>query len=90
MSCLSEPCGYALNFAGSAYRRYLSLYILKKHITRLKKRPEYRHWNQLGSQAIQEIVLRIHKGYQKFFQGENKRVPTFRKIAKAKSFTLIV
>ncbi len=70
------------------YGRCLSPYILKKHITRLKKRPEYRYWNQLGSQAIQEIVLRMHKGYQKFFRGENKRPPTFRKIAKAKSFTL--
>lgn len=70
------------------YGRTLNFYILKKHITRLKKRPEHAHWNQLGSQAIQDIVFRIKKGYEKFFRRENKRPPTYRKIAKAKSFTL--
>ena len=53
------------------YRRYkthLSYYRLKAHITKLKKRPKYRWWWQLGSQAIQNIVERIDKGYQRFFQ----------------------
>lgn len=70
------------------YGRTLSFYTLKKHITRLKKRPEYAYWKQLGSQAVQDIIIRIKKGYEKFFRGENKRPPTFRKISKAKSFTL--
>jgi putative transposase len=70
------------------YGRTLNFYLLKKHLTRLKKRPEYAHWNQLGSQAVQDIVFRIKKGYEKFFRRENKRPPTYRKIDKAKSFTL--
>lgn len=70
------------------YRRTLSFYTLKRHITNLKKLPQYAHWKQLGSQAIQDIVFRIKKGYEKFFRKENRRPPTYRKIAKAKSFTL--
>ena len=71
---------------------------MKAHITKLKQLPKYAWWCQLGSQAIQDIVIRIDKGYQRFFQNLKDRKagkamqrvgpPTFRKIAKAKSFTL--
>ena len=83
------------------YRRYkthLSYYRLKAHITKLKKLPKYRWWSQLGSQAIQNIVERIDKGYQRFFQNVRERQagkttqrvgpPTFRQVRHAKSFTL--
>lgn len=80
------------------YKKSLSLYQLKAHITKLKALPKYAWWKQLGAQAIQEIVIRIDKGYQRFFQNVKDRKagkttqkvgpPTFRKITKAKSFTL--
>jgi putative transposase len=61
---------------------------LQKHITKLKKRPKYAYWNQLGSQSIQDVTDRIERGYQRFFKKLNKRPPRFRKIKKHKSFTL--
>jgi putative transposase len=80
------------------YKKHVSLYQLKAHITKLKQLAKYAWWCQLGSQAIQDIVIRIAKGYQRFFQNLKDRKagkttikvgpPTFRKIAKAKSFTL--
>jgi putative transposase len=80
------------------YKKHLSLYQLKAHITKLKQLPKYAWWKQLGAQAIQDIIIRIDKGYQRFFQNMKDRKagttrmkvgpPTFRKIAKAKSFTL--
>jgi hypothetical protein len=44
------------------YKKHLSLYQLKAHITKLKQLPKYVWWTQLGSQAIQDIVIRIDKG----------------------------
>ena len=70
------------------YRRTPSLYSLQKHITKLKRLSRYSRWNELGSQAIQDITERIDKGYKKFFRHENKRPPTFKKKRKYKSFTL--
>ena len=48
----------------------------------------YDYLLKFGSQAVQNITDRIEFGYQKFFRGENKRPPKFRKLSKAKSFTL--
>ncbi|MHB1665593.1 MAG: RNA-guided endonuclease InsQ/TnpB family protein [bacterium] len=70
------------------YHKSLNKFVLQKHITKLKKLSKYNYWNDLGSQAIQEITERIDKGYKKFFKHENKRPPTFRKKAKYKSFAL--
>jgi putative transposase len=71
---------------------------LKLHIAKIKKLPKYAWWSQLGSQAIQDIIERIDKGYQRFFQNVQDRQarkttqrvgpPTFRQVRKAKSFTL--
>jgi putative transposase len=72
----------AINIGGSIYnhcialhKRYYRLYgkslganRLKVHITKLKKTPRFKFWNQLGSQAIQDIVERIDKGYKLFFR----------------------
>ena len=55
------------------YKKYLSYYHLKAHITALKKLPKYRWSSQLGSQAIQNIIERIDKGYQRFFQNVRDR-----------------
>ena len=80
------------------YKKYLSLHQLQAHIAKRKKLPKYAWWSALGSQAIQDITERIDKGYQRFFHNLKDRQahkttqkvgpPTFRKVRKAKSFTL--
>lgn len=80
------------------YKKHLSPCLLKAHIAKLKKLPKYHWWSQLGSQAIQDIIERIDKGYQRFFANLKERQakktiqrigpPTFRKVRNAKSFTL--
>ena len=82
----------------SMYKKHLSPLHLKAHIAKRKKIPTYAWWSALGSQAIQDLIERIDKGYQRFFQclkdrKANKTArkmgpPTFRKVRKAKSFTL--
>src|ERR1039458_7066271 len=79
------------------YRRYgkhLHQFRLMKRITRMKKLQRYFHWKELGSQAIQDVVQRIEKGYQAFFAGikaktaRKVRPPSFRKRVTYQSFTL--
>ena len=75
------------------FGKHLNVYALQRHLTRLKRRKRYQHWNQLGSQAIQDIAQRIDKAYKLFFserKAGNKRIrpPSFRKRQKYKSFTL--
>jgi putative transposase len=80
------------------YKRYPSRATVQKHLAKLKALPRYAWWSQLGSQAIQKLVERIDLAYQRFFQNLKDRQagkttlkvrpPTFRKIAKARSFTL--
>ena len=73
------------------YRRFgkhLNVYRLMKHIAKLRKRIKY--WQQVGSQAVQDICQRIEKAYQLFFKNNQKgtRPPNFKKTRKYKSFTL--
>ena len=80
------------------YGKHLNVYKLQKHITKLKKMPKHKHWNQLGSQAVQDVTQRIQKSYNLFFTnikarkvGKTKRFvspPNFKKSRKYKSFTL--
>ena len=90
-----------INIAGNIYnhcialhKRYYKLYHkslnkfqLQKHLTKLKKLGKYQNWNNLGSQAIQQITERIDLAYQKFFKKQGG-LPHFRKSIKYKSFTL--
>jgi len=87
------------NHCIALHRRYyrmfgksLGAYRLKKHLTRLKKQPRFRHWNELGSQAIQDVVERIDRGYTLFFRNQKAGIksapPGFRGRHKYCSFTL--
>ena len=72
--------------------KFLGLYRLQKFITKLKKNPRFHHWNDLNSQAIQDIAERIDKGYKLFFseraKGNKKiRPPSFKKHRNYKSIT---
>lgn len=74
------------------YHKSLNKYSLQKHITKLKKTDRYKFWNQLGSQAIQDIAERIDRAYKLFFNNLKRGVrtapPSFQKVSKYKSFTL--
>ncbi len=74
--------------------KHLNQYALMKHLTRLKRLPKYDWLARIPSQALQDIVQRIEKGYQLFFKsvrgeiGIKVRPPAFKKSRKYKSFTL--
>lgn len=69
------------------YGRSLNKFQLQKHISKLKKQPNYKDWYLLSCQSIQQITERIDLGYKKFFKKQAKRPPTFRKRKKYKSIT---
>ncbi len=64
----------------------------KKIITQLKKQEEYKHWNDLGSQAIQDVTDRLYRAYHAYGvakkNGKKASLPSFRKVKRYKSFTL--
>ena len=76
----------------SLYGKHLPKYRLQKHLTKLKA-TQKKHWNDLGSQAIQNITDRIELSYQSFFKHIKKQrvgrknPPKFRSRHKYKSFT---
>ena len=51
----------------SIYGKYISKFRLINHISKLKRTQRFAHWNQLPSQAIQDVVSRIDKGYKAMF-----------------------
>jgi putative transposase len=94
-----DIAGLIYNHCIALHRRYyrltgksLSQYNLMQHITKLKKLPRYAHWNLVGSQAIQDIVQRIDRGYKLFFGNLKRKVktapPGFRQVQQYSSFTL--
>ncbi len=93
-SCINAS-GSIYNHCIALHKRYyrmfgkhLNVYRLMKHIAKLRKRIKY--WQQVGSQAVQDICQRIEKAYQLFFKNNKKgtRPPNFKKTRKYKSFTL--
>jgi putative transposase len=70
------------------YGEYLTANRIKVHVTKLKKLTRFSHWKTLNSQAIQDVVERIDRGYKLFFNGHNKRPPKFKSRRIYKSFTL--
>jgi len=94
-----DIAGLIYNHCIALHRRYYQLtgkslnqYELMKHLTKLKKLPKYRHWSQVGSQAIQDIAQRIDKAYKLFFGNLKRKVrtspPGFKRVKKYSSFTL--
>ena len=74
------------------YGKYISKFRLMKHIGKLKKICRFAHWNQLPSQAVQDVVARINKGYKAMFEAREKGQkwgrPRFKPRRRYKSFTL--
>lgn len=71
------------------YHKMLNKYQLQKHLTKLKR--QYPEWNEVPSQAIQDITDRIDRAYRLFFSnlksGKKTNPPHFQKTAKYRSFT---
>lgn len=71
------------------YHKMLNKYQLQKHLTKLKR--QYPEWNEVPSQAIQDITDRIYRAYRLFFSnlksGKKTNPPHFQKTAKYRSFT---
>ena len=91
--------GIAYNHCIALHKRYyrlfhksLNVFALQKHLAKIKRLPRFSYLKEIGSQALQDIASRIDKGYQLFFKNLKRKVrtapPTFRKVRKAKSFTL--
>ena len=74
------------------FGKYLNVYQLQKHLTKLKKTSKFAYMNEIGSQAVQDITQRIDRAYKLFFKNLKRKIhtapPSFRKIGKYKSFTL--
>jgi len=76
------------------YKKHLNKYRLQKHLTKLKLLNKYSFWDNLGSQAIQEITERIDKGYKAFFEYKKGRttrkrgIPTYKKVKSYTGFSL--
>ena len=87
--------GRIYNHCIALHRRYYRMFgkhlncaKLQKHIAKLRKRNAL--WQQVGSQAVQDICQRIERAYQLFFKHKDQgvRPPSFKKVRKYKSFTL--
>ena len=77
----------------SMYGKYISKFRLINHISKLKRLSRFAHWNQLPSQAVQDVVTRLDKGYRAIFEARAKGKPwgrpRFKPRRKYKSFTLL-
>jgi len=71
------------------YHKSLNKYALSKHLTKLKK--QYPSWNDVPSQAVQDITDRIDRAYRLFYSnlkhGIKTNPPHFQKTSKYRSFT---
>ncbi len=69
------------------YDEYPGYYTLKRHLTKLKQRDKG-HWYDLNSQALQNVIERLDRAYQRFFEIDSAGRPGFKKREKYTSFTL--
>ena len=67
------------------FRKYASLGKILRHITKLKQRTKP-HWKALPSQVIQDVAVRIDRGYQCFFDNieDRKLGRSVRRVGKPK------
>ena len=74
------------------FKKYLNVYRLQKHLTKLKKLEKFNWISKIPSQSVQEITQRIDNGYKLFFNNKKKKIktspPKFKSCKKYKSFVL--
>ncbi len=68
------------------YGKHLGANTLMKHVARLRRNNPF--WKQLGSQAVQDVVQRLDKSWQRFFSNPKAGRPRFQKSRLYTSFTL--
>jgi putative transposase len=67
---------------------------MQRHLLKLRRSHRFSFWQQVGSQAVQQIAERQHTAYQRFFDYKAGKTahragrPSFKKVKKYKSFTL--
>lgn len=96
-----DVSGIIWNHALAVHRRcyrltgkYINKHRLMSHIAKLKRTERFGYWQNVGSQAIQDVVDRLDKAYRRFFAylkgelGVKTGPPRFKKVKKYKSFTL--
>ncbi|MCI0709790.1 MAG: transposase, partial [Chloroflexi bacterium] len=67
--------------------QYITLTQMNNHVLKLRKMKRFALWQDLHSQACQNVCRRIDEAYQRFFNGLAKGRPGFKKARKYKSFT---
>jgi putative transposase len=67
--------------------RYIPLQRMNIHVLKLRRTQRFALWQDLHSQACQEVFRRVDDGYQRFFQGLVKGRPKFKAARKYRSFT---
>jgi len=67
--------------------KYISLTRMNKHVLKLRNSQRFVLWQDLHSQACQNVCKRIDDAYQRFFNGLANRPPKFKKAKKYHSFT---
>ena len=74
------------------YHKSLNVYVLQKHLTKLKKMSRFSCLKEISSQAVQDITQRIDRAYKLFFRNLKRKIrtapPSFKKVRKYKSYTL--
>ena len=74
------------------FKKFLNIYQLQKHLTKLKKLEKYQWIKSIPSDAMQQLTERLDKGYKLFFNNKKKKIkthpPKFKSCKKYKSFTL--
>ena len=68
------------------YGKHLGANRLMKHVARLRRDNPF--WHQLGSQAVQDVIQRLDKSWQRFFSDPKAGRPRFQKSRLYTSFTL--
>ncbi|MBK8128742.1 MAG: transposase [bacterium] len=73
--------------------KYMGRFRLMRHLAKMRRTARFGYWQLVGSQAVQEIVERLDKAYQRFFaslkdKGIKTGPPRLKKVKKYKSFTL--
>ncbi len=67
--------------------KYISLKRMNNHVLKLRRTNRFALWQDLHSQACQDVCRRVDDAYQRFFHGLVKRRPKFKKSRKYRSFT---
>jgi putative transposase len=67
--------------------KYISYVDMSNHVLKLRKTQRFALWQDLHSQACQNVCRRVDDGYQRFFNQLAKGRPRFKKASKYRSFT---